>query len=107
MDDLSRQWVERAEYDLDTADAMFKAVIVQRRSQLPPRIHRLARLAEVAGAPVNDKQVDFLRELSAYYIPTRYPEEVADIALEVKEDKARNVLDRSKEFMQWLNSISQ
>lgn len=25
MDDLSREWAERAQYDLDTADAMFKA----------------------------------------------------------------------------------
>ena len=25
MDDVARQWAERAQYDLDTADAMFKA----------------------------------------------------------------------------------
>ena len=25
MDDLSRQWAEQAQYDLDTADAMLKA----------------------------------------------------------------------------------
>jgi HEPN domain-containing protein len=69
MDDLSQQWVERARYDLDTADAMFKAgrflyvlfccqqaiekalkaVIVKKTGELPPRIHNLLRLAETAG----------------------------------------------------------
>ncbi|MCX5646598.1 MAG: HEPN domain-containing protein [Phycisphaerae bacterium] len=127
MDDPSRQWAERARYDLDTADAMFKAgrylyvlfccqqavekilksVIVQRTNKLPPRIHQLARLAEIAGAAVDEKQMDFLRELSAYYIPTRYPEDIADLALDVKEEKARRVLSQSREFMQWLNSILQ
>lgn len=126
MDDLSRQWAERAQYDLDTADAMFKAgrylyvlfccqqavekmlksVIVQRTGKLPPRIHQLARLVEVAGVAVDERQVDFLRELSAYYIPTRYPEEVADLARDAKEEEARRVLNQSREFIQWLKSIS-
>jgi len=90
MDDVFRQWAERAQYDLDTADAMFKAgrylyvlfccqqavekalksVIVQRTGMLPPRIHQLARLVKVAAVPVDERQADFLRDLSAYYIPT-------------------------------------
>jgi HEPN domain-containing protein len=127
MDDLSRQWAERAQYDLDTADAMFnagrylyvlfccqqavekaiKAVIVRRSDECPPRIHQLVRLAEVGRVAIDEKQVGFLRELSSYYIPTRYPEEVADIALDVKEEKARQVLSQSREFVRWLNSMSQ
>jgi HEPN domain-containing protein len=127
MDDLPRQWAERAQYDLDTAAAMFKAgrylyvlfccqqavekmlksIIVQRVAELPPRIHQLARLAELAEVVLDEKQADFLRELSAFYIPTRYPEQVVDLALDVKKDKARRVLKQSKEFMQWLRSMLQ
>jgi HEPN domain-containing protein len=127
MDDISEQWTERARYDLDTADAMFKAgrylyvlfccqqavekalkaVIVTRTGQLPPRIHKLVRLSELAGVMIDDKQTQFLRELAAYYIPTRYPEEVADLASEVKREQAQHVLTQSKEFTQWLRSISQ
>jgi HEPN domain-containing protein len=51
--------------------------------------------------------MDLLREVSNYYIPTRYPEEVADLARGVTEEEARLVLARSREFTQWLNSISQ
>jgi HEPN domain-containing protein len=127
MDELARKWAEQGRYDLDTADAMFnagrylyvlfccqqavektiKALIVQRTNQLPPRIHQLARLAEVAGLVVDEGQMEFLRELSTYYIPTRYPEAVADLALDVKESKARRVLGQSREFIQWLSSIMQ
>jgi HEPN domain-containing protein len=124
---LSQQWAERAQYDLDTAEAMFKAgrylyvlfccqqaiekilksVIIQRTNKLPPRIHQLARLAQIAKLAIDERQADLLREVSNYYIPTRYPEEVAELALGVTEEEARLVLARSKEFTQWLNSISQ
>jgi len=127
MDELSQHWARRAQYDLDTADAMFKAgrylyvlfccqqavekmlksIIVQRADEMPPRIHRLVRLAELAGVAVEEKEMDFLRELSEYYIPTRYPEDVADLALDVKQDKAQWVLTQSREFIQWLSSMSQ
>lgn len=127
MDDPSRQWAERAWYDLDTAEAMFKAgrylyvlfccqqaaekmlksVIVRRANELPPRIHQLARLAEVARVAVEEKQIDFLRELSGYYIPSRYPEEATDLAFDVKQQEARRVLDQSREFIQWVTSTSQ
>ncbi|MBN1508646.1 MAG: HEPN domain-containing protein [Sedimentisphaerales bacterium] len=127
MDELSRQWAERAQYDLDTADAMFKAgrhlyvlfccqqgvekmlkaVIVQRTNRTPPRIHQLVRLVELARVAADERQVDFLRELSNYYLPSRYPEEAADLAFVVREEDARRVLAQSREFMQWLNSTSQ
>ncbi len=83
-----------------------KSVIVQRTNKLPPRIHQLARLAEIAAVAPDERQVDFLRELSGYYIPTRYPEDIADLALDVKPEKALRVLGQSREFVQWLNSIS-
>ena len=126
MDDIAEQWAERAQYDLDSASAMFdagrylyvlfccqqavekmlKSLVVQRTRELPPRIHKLVRLAEVAGLAVEEKQMDFLRELSAYYVPTRYPEDVADLAFDVKEEQAKRVLSQSEEFIRWLNSIS-
>jgi HEPN domain-containing protein len=126
MDDLSQQWAERAQYDLDTADPMFKAgrylyvlfccqqaiekmlkaAIIQRTNEVPPRIHQLVRLVELARVAVEEKHIDFLRELSNYYLPSRYPEEAADLAPVVTEEDARRVLAQSREFMQWLNSIS-
>ncbi|MBI2266308.1 MAG: HEPN domain-containing protein [Armatimonadetes bacterium] len=121
----SQHWAEQARYDLESARAMLnsgrylsvlsccqqavekmlKAIISERSQELPPRIHHLARLAEAAAVEMSDDQLDFLRELSAYYIQTRYPEEIPDLASLAKEDEARRVMNQTEEIVQWLNSI--
>jgi HEPN domain-containing protein len=125
MSSASKHWTEQARYDLDTARAMFdsgrylyvlfccqqavekmlKAIIAERTKGLPPRLHQLMRLAEVAGLEVSGERAEFLRELSAYYIQTRYPEEIKDLASQAKEEGAQRVLDHTEEVLQWLNSM--
>lgn len=125
MSESSKRWSELARYDLETARAMFesgrhlyvlfccqqavekmlKALVAERSKELPPRIHHLVRLAELAALEMSDQRADFLRELSAYYIQSRYPEEISDLASQVKEDEARRVLSQTEEIVQWLNSM--
>jgi HEPN domain-containing protein len=125
MSSASKHWTEQARYDMDTARAMFdsgrylyvlfccqqavektlKSIIAKRTKELPPRIHQLMRLAEVAGLEVSGERAEFLRELSAYYIQTRYPEEIRDLASQAKKEGAQRVLDRTEEVLQWLNSM--
>jgi HEPN domain-containing protein len=125
MSSALQHWTEQARYDLDTARAMFKsgrylyvlfccqqavekelkAIIAARTKGLPPRIHQLMRLAEAAGLEVSGERAEFLRELSSYYIQTRYPEEIKDLASQAKEEEARRVLDHTEEVLQWLNSM--
>ena len=126
MVDTSKQWAERARYDLDTARAMLdagrhlyvlfccqqgvekmlKAVIARRTREHPPRVHRLVRLAEVAKVELSEPQADLLRELSAYYIQSRYPEEISDLAAQVKQEEAKRILDQTEGFVQWLSTIA-
>ena len=109
MTSASDRWAEQVCYDLETAQAMMesgrylyvlfccqqavekmlKALIAARTRELPPRLHHLMRLSEVAGITVDENQADFLRELSAYYIQTCYPEEIAQMGSEVKEGICR------------------
>jgi HEPN domain-containing protein len=125
MTSASDRWAEQARYDLETAQAMMesgrylyvlfccqqavekmlKALIATRTRELPPRLHHLMRLVEVAGIKVEENQADFLRELSAYYIQTRYPEEISDMGSEVKEGIAREILIKTKEVVIWLSSM--
>jgi len=125
MDDVSRQWAERAQYDLDTADAMFeagrhlyvlfccqqavekalKAVIVRRTGELPPRIHNLPRLAEVAEIESDRERVRFLGQLSGYYIQSRYPEGIEAAGSAITQELAREVLGKTKEIAEWVLSI--
>ena len=126
MVDTSKQWAERARYDLDTARAMLdagrylyvlfccqqgvekmlKAVIARRTREHPPRVHRLVRLAEVAKVELSEPQADLLRELSAYYIQSRYPEEISDLAAQVRQEEAKRIVDQTEGFVQWLSTTT-
>ena len=64
------------------------------------------RLAKYAALEVEENRADFLRELSAYYIQTRYPEEIEAAVLEVSQDVAREILNKTEETIQWLSSMS-
>lgn len=96
-------WLEQAQYDLDTAKAMLnsrrylyvlfccqqavekilKAVIARKTAEFPPRLHNLLRLSETAGVAIDESTHDFFGELSAYYIQTRYPEELQSLAKQI------------------------
>ncbi len=127
MDDIASQWAERARYDLDTADAMFKAgrylyvlfccqqavekalkaVVVRRTGELPPRIHNLPRLAEVAGLESSHEQARFLGELSAYYFQSRYPEEMRAAGSAITRELAQEVLGKTEQTIKWVLSTLQ
>ncbi len=81
-----KRWLEKAEYDLKTAEAMqvarrylyvlfccqqaleklIKALIIKDSGELAPRIHNLVTLIEKAGLDLEATQVSLLRELSDY-----------------------------------------
>lgn len=86
-----QNWIERIEYDLQTAAAMLKArryiyvvfmcqqaiekclkavAAAQGREVVP--IHNLRRLAELAGITVDPEKLIKLDFLSEYYINSRY-----------------------------------
>lgn len=121
----SKSWTDQSKYDLETARAMMssgrylyvlfccqqavekiiKAIIAQRLGEMPPRIHNLARLAETGRIPLSDEKADLLRELSAHYVQTRYPEELAQLLSGIDADVARRVLEQTEELYSWLESI--
>lgn len=121
----AERWVEQARYDLDTARAMMnsgrylyvlfccqqtvekmiKAIIVKQSNEFPPRIHALVRLAEAASLEMSDERAQLLRELSNYYIQTRYPEEITALGSRISEQQARQIFEKTEELVQWLLSI--
>ena len=119
------RWVEQARYDLDTARAMLnssrylyvlfccqqavektiKAIIAKQSNEFPPRIHALIRLAEVAALELTEERTQLLRELSNYYIQTRYPEEIPAMSAKISESQTSLILEQTEEMMQWLLSM--
>ncbi len=125
MSETEQGWVDQATYDLETARAMLtsgrflyvlfccqqalekalKAVIVRKTGALPPRVHNLLRLAEVADLEQDQAQIRFLGELSAYYIQSRYPEEISTAGATVTPDIANEVLEKTEQSIKWVLSL--
>jgi HEPN domain-containing protein len=124
MTSIPEKWMERAHYDLDTAQAMLdsgrliyvlfcsqqavekalKSVIAKRTEESPPRIHNLGLLLERSSLNASSEQTDFLLDLSSYYIRSRYPEEAASFDQLVNHDMAQQVLDSTRSILQWIAS---
>lgn len=122
MHEDAKYWLNLAKYDLDTAEAMFKTgrylyvlftcqqavektlkgLIVQKTNQFPPRIHDLLKLANLAQVQLSNEQAQFLSKLSFYYLETRYPEQITDLAKSIKKQTAEFFLEKTREQVQWL-----
>ena len=123
MDKIVSHWVERAEYDLETARSMLdtgrylyvgymcqqavekilKGIIAQQNKENLP-IHNLNRLAQVAGIEndLNAEQFNFLAELTPYCIEARYGDYRESLSEIINEQRAREVYAKTQEIFQWL-----
>jgi HEPN domain-containing protein len=123
MDKIVSHWVERAEYDLETARSMLdtgrylyvgymcqqavekvlKGIIAQQNKENLP-IHNLNRLAQVAGIEndLNAEQFNFLAELTPYCIEARYGDYRDSLSEIINEQRAREVYAETQEIFQWL-----
>lgn len=119
--DNVRKWLERVEYDLQTAEAMhaagryiyvvfmcqqaiekcFKALILRRGGHVFP-IHNLRRLAEESGLQFDEGRLLRLDFLSQYYINARYKEDIAELSKGVTKEITADFLAFSKEMIEWL-----
>ena len=124
MNSIPERWAEQGRYDMDTAhdmleagryryvlfccqqavEKMLKSVFAARKNKTPPRIHNLMRLAEAADIVVSDEQAELLRELSAYYAQSRYPDEITDSSERIPDTLARDIFIQTQELLQWLES---
>ena len=119
MKPTTREWLEIAAEDLDTAQAMcdggrylyagFEAqqaaekalkAVIQEAVRVPPKIHNLVTLAARAG--LDDKEVaERLAALSPYYLATRYPEERMAIGQRTTAEVARSLIETGREVLAW------
>ena len=123
MDKIIEHWVERSQYDLDTAKIMLdtgrylyvtymcqqavekilKALIAQLGKENFP-IHNLNRLAEVAtiSKELTSEQFNFLAELTPYHIEARYGDYKESLSEIINEKKAEQVYKKTREIHKWI-----
>ncbi len=116
-------WIDRVEYDMETANAMyktgrylyvvfmcqqavekaFKAVLsLQRRPIIP--IHNISKLAKKADMleELTEEQRILLDNLSTYYLNSRYKETIQELSRAIGNETSKEYLEKSKDFIQWL-----
>jgi len=55
-------------------EKMLKAHVSKATQHVPPKIHNLARLAEIAGLSVSEEELNALRRFDKHQIEGRYPD---------------------------------
>ena len=88
-------WLNSANHDLDVAETLFqnekydwclfiahlvlektlKAFYVKNKGKLPPRIHDLVRMADMAKIEFEEDTLEFMDAVNTFNISTRYPDE--------------------------------
>jgi len=82
-------------------EKILKAHVTRKTGEMPPRIHNLIRLAEIAELALDAKRADFLRRFNLYQLEGRYPE--ASEAT-VNAETASERLTSAKEAIEWLTA---
>jgi len=78
---------------------MLKAHVTRQTRDVPPRIHNLVRLAQIAATKLDGKQEEFLREFGVYQLEGRYPDS-EQVLLDLSA--AREEILRAREMLEWL-----
>jgi HEPN domain-containing protein len=76
-----------------------KALVCRHTRDVPPRIHSLTRLAELAGLAPDDRQANVLADMNQFSLEGRYPEFFTP---EPSPQEATEYLTRSQEVLTWL-----
>jgi HEPN domain-containing protein len=120
-------WYDHARYDLETADAMFESkrwiyVVFTCQQSLEkltkglyglylgfneiPRIHDIPalvkRFEEKLPSAIPAEYHDLFRELSLFYLNTRYPKYAQRLSEILNKDRSNAMLVKTKEAFAWL-----
>jgi HEPN domain-containing protein len=122
MSKLPEEWLKQAEYDMDTAEYMFKGrrflytvfmchlsiekalkgLYSQKLKKVPPKTHNLLYLIEKIMLELPKSLYDFVFTLNRVSVPTRYPDDLQRILKNYDQKRTREVLDQSKGVLTWL-----
>ncbi len=117
-----KNWLDSAQYDLDTAEYMFKtgryiytvfmchlalekvlkAKVEEVTDRAPPKTHDLEYLLELAKLSPDEDTERFIVEVTNLSTVTRYPRDFRRILKDFSQKRARFILKKTKEVFQWI-----
>ena len=123
MNRIVKNWAATSNYDLQTADAMYKAgrylyvvfmchlaiekmlkalLALKYPEDIPPKIHNLINLAQKAEIPLPEDLKDFFQRIDNVSVATRYPEDLRTLSKEFNQDTTKRILTDTKRMIKWL-----
>ena len=84
-----------------TLEKILKAHVCRNSKDIAPRLHNLARLAELSGIAFRQKDSDFLAEMNPFNIEGRYPEMWGPIP---SREEANMLLLKTGGIFEWLRN---
>ncbi|MEW6376428.1 MAG: HEPN domain-containing protein [Thermodesulfobacteriota bacterium] len=117
-----KNWLDSAQYDLETAEHTFKAKryiytifmchlalekilkakVEEITGKTPPKTHNLRYLVKLSGLEPPDEMFNFLSKLSNVSIPTRYPDDFEELRRSYNRKAAKTYLSQTKEAFEWI-----
>lgn len=112
-------WLNMAQDDIEAADILFenkkywqalfyahlslektlKAHVTRATKDIPPKIHNLPRLAEIASLDLTQEQLNILQDIDTFQMEGRYPRLYQP---KVTRNEAKVLLVQAKEIRGWL-----
>jgi HEPN domain-containing protein len=111
---ITAKWLFQGERCLDTAffcnqiiEKSLKAIVASVTEETPPKTHDLHKLAKLGNMneQLSDKQRLFLDDISKYQIEARYPETKERIAKSLTNEKCKQILEETEEFLCWIKKL--
>ena len=126
MNKSQTEWFKQAEYDMESAQAMFaagryiytiflchlaiekalKGILAGQGEQLPPKTHNLIYLVELCRLALPEEISEPIFFLNRLSIPTRYPDDLEKLQREFSRKRSVELLQRSREVLKWLKEKS-
>lgn len=124
MSDKYKEWLKQADYDMDTADAMyisgryFYAVFMCHLSiekalkglyykvlyEVPPKTHNLLYLLNKIGKKPAQESEKFIIKLNIASVATRYPDDLEKIQAAYTEEVTKDMITKSKDLLKWIKT---
>ncbi len=118
-----KYWIDIAEYDLETAKAMFQTkrylyvgfmchqsiekilkAVISKMGEFPPKIHHLIKLSNIAGIynDMSEEQQTFLFSLNPLNIEARYPVYKDSIYTSLTNDNCKQLIEDTEVLLKWI-----
>ena len=124
-DKLIKYWIDGSDDDFETMSAMFdskkfswslfighlmiekliKAYYVKVKSDYPPFIHNLLRLAEKAGLELTDDKKEQLVTITAFNINARYDDYKMSFKKQCTPEFTNEWINKLKELRSWIKAL--